>query len=47
MLTESMEDYLEIIYRLSESKGYVKAVDIAEDPQRPGIKCNTHDPKAR
>ena len=29
MLTESMEDYLEIIYRLSESKGYVKAVDIA------------------
>lgn len=30
MLTESMEDYLEIIYRLSEAKGYVKAVDIAE-----------------
>lgn len=30
MLTESMEDYLEIIYRLSESKGYVRAVDISE-----------------
>lgn len=30
MLTESMEDYLEIIYRLSEAKGYVRAVDISE-----------------
>jgi len=30
MLTESMEDYLEIVYRLSEAKGYVRAVDIAD-----------------
>jgi len=30
VLTESMEDYLEIIYRLSQEKGYVRAVDIAE-----------------
>lgn len=30
MLTESMEDYLEAITRLSETKGYVKAVDISE-----------------
>lgn len=30
MLTESMEDYLEIIYRLVKEKGYVRAVDIAE-----------------
>ncbi|NLW06580.1 MAG: transcriptional regulator MntR [Clostridia bacterium] len=30
MLTESMEDYLEIIFRLIQEKGYVRAVDIAE-----------------
>lgn len=30
MLTESMEDYLEMIYRLVEAKGYVRAVDLAE-----------------
>ncbi len=30
MLTESMEDYLEMIYRLQEAKGYVRAVDLAE-----------------
>lgn len=30
MLTESMEDYLEMIYRLVEKKGYVRAVDLAE-----------------
>lgn len=30
MLTESMEDYLEMIYRLEEKKGYIKAVDLAE-----------------
>ena len=30
MLTESMEDYLETIYRLAEQKGYVRAVDISE-----------------
>lgn len=30
MLTESMEDYLEIIYRLIKKKGYVRAADIAE-----------------
>jgi Mn-dependent DtxR family transcriptional regulator len=30
MLTESMEDYLEMIYRLLQKKGYVRAVDLAE-----------------
>lgn len=30
ILTESMEDYMETIYRLSEEKGYVRAVDITE-----------------
>lgn len=30
MLTESMEDYLEMIYRLIQEKGYVRAVDLAE-----------------
>lgn len=30
MLTESMEDYLEMIYRLIKEKGYVRAVDISE-----------------
>lgn len=30
MLTESMEDYLEMIYRIVEQKGYIKAVDLAE-----------------
>lgn len=30
MLTESMEDYLEAVFRLSETKGYVRAVDISE-----------------
>ncbi len=30
MLTESMEDYLEMIYRLVEEKGYVRAVDLSE-----------------
>lgn len=30
VLTESMEDYLEIIYRLNRKKGYVRAVDIAQ-----------------
>lgn len=30
MLTESMEDYLEMIYRLAQAKGYVRAVDLAE-----------------
>lgn len=30
ILTESMEDYMETIYRLSEEKGYVRAVDISE-----------------
>lgn len=29
MLTESMEDYLEMIYRLTQEKGYVRAVDLA------------------
>lgn len=29
MLTESMEDYLEIIHRLAAAKGYVRAVDIS------------------
>ena len=30
MLTESMEDYLETVYRLAAEKGYVRAVDISE-----------------
>jgi Mn-dependent DtxR family transcriptional regulator len=30
MLTESMEDYLEMTYRLIEGKGYVRAVDLCE-----------------
>ncbi len=30
MLTESMEDYLEMMYRIVEEKGYVRAVDLAE-----------------
>ncbi|MEJ6950532.1 transcriptional regulator MntR [Natronospora cellulosivora (SeqCode)] len=30
MLTESMEDYLEMIYRINKDKGYIKAVDLAE-----------------
>lgn len=30
MLTESMEDYLEMIYRLVQERGYVRAVDISE-----------------
>jgi Mn-dependent DtxR family transcriptional regulator len=30
MLTESMEDYLEMIFRLTERKGYVRAVDLAQ-----------------
>jgi len=30
VLTESMEDYLEMIYRLLETKGYVRVVDLAE-----------------
>lgn len=30
MLTESMEDYLEMIYRLTATKGYVRVVDLAE-----------------
>lgn len=30
MLTESMEDYLETIYRLKMVKGYVRAVDLSE-----------------
>ncbi len=30
MLTESMEDYLETIYRLMMVKGYVRAVDLSE-----------------
>ncbi|MCR3922112.1 MAG: transcriptional regulator MntR [Firmicutes bacterium] len=30
MLTESMEDYLEMIYRLVKEKGYVRAVDLSE-----------------
>ena len=30
MLTESMEDYLEMIYRLTKAKGYIRAVDLAE-----------------
>ena len=30
MLTESMEDYLEMIYRLVQEQGYVRAVDLAE-----------------
>ena len=30
MLTESAEDYLETIYRLAESQGYVRAVEVAE-----------------
>lgn len=29
-LTESMEDYLETIYRLTKKQGYVRAVDICE-----------------
>ncbi len=31
MLTESMEDYLETIYRLAAEKGYVRAVDVSEN----------------
>lgn len=30
MLTESMEDYLEMIHRIVEKKGYIIAVDLAE-----------------
>ncbi len=30
MLTESMEDYLEMVYRLVKANGYVRAVDLAE-----------------
>ncbi|MDO9535983.1 MAG: transcriptional regulator MntR [Bacillota bacterium] len=30
MLTESMEDYLEMIYRLVKEKGYIRAVDLSE-----------------
>lgn len=30
MLTESMEDYLEMIFRLQRDKGYVRAVDLSE-----------------
>jgi len=30
MLTESMEDYLETLFRLTQEKGYIKAVDLAE-----------------
>lgn len=30
MLTESMEDYLEMIYRIFQEKGYVRPVDLAE-----------------
>lgn len=29
-LTESMEDYLEMIYRIFQEKGYVRPVDLAE-----------------
>lgn len=31
MLTESMEDYLEMICRLVESKGYVRAIDLSDN----------------
>ncbi|MFW6238207.1 MAG: transcriptional regulator MntR [Halanaerobiales bacterium] len=30
MLTESMEDYLEMIYRIVEDRGYIRSVDLAE-----------------
>jgi Mn-dependent DtxR family transcriptional regulator len=30
MLTESMEDYLEMVCRLVDKKGYVRAVDLSE-----------------
>ena len=30
MLTESMEDYLEMIYRIFKEKGYIRAVDLSE-----------------
>ena len=30
MLTESMEDYLEMIFRITQEKGYLRAVDLAE-----------------
>ncbi|MCL4425034.1 MAG: transcriptional regulator MntR [Firmicutes bacterium] len=30
MLTESMEDYLEMIYRLFEERGYVRAIELAQ-----------------
>ncbi|MDW7649975.1 MAG: transcriptional regulator MntR [Bacillota bacterium] len=30
MLTESMEDYLEMVYRLVKEKGYIRAVDLSE-----------------
>ncbi|MFW6030128.1 MAG: MarR family transcriptional regulator, partial [Halanaerobiales bacterium] len=30
MLTESMEDYLEMIYRIDQEKGYIRAVDLAD-----------------
>ncbi|MFW6269590.1 MAG: transcriptional regulator MntR [Bacillota bacterium] len=30
MLTESMEDYLEMIYRIIKDKGYIRAVDLSE-----------------
>ena len=30
MLTESMEDYLEMIYRIVTKQGYIRAVDLAE-----------------
>jgi len=29
MLTESMEDYLEMVFRLVEEKGYLRAVDLS------------------
>ncbi|MGI6035102.1 MAG: transcriptional regulator MntR [Limnochordia bacterium] len=29
MLTESMEDYLEMMYRLENEKGYIRVVDLA------------------
>lgn len=29
MLTESMEDYLKMVYKLMQEKGYVRAVDLA------------------
>ena len=45
ILTESMEDYLEMFYRLFTKQGYVRPVDLSDAIGIPAFLSDQNDPK--